>query len=93
MSGRLKLRPKAEFLLQCFDRSKLAPSIADSKTFEAAVCLKEIFDRIELPLEAELPDDEEAKEDELNRYRIPGTEITLVRIDRGTARGRVAFQR
>lgn len=88
---RLKIRPKAEFLLQCFDRSDLAPSIADSKTFEAAVCLKEIFDRIELPPETELPDDEEAKQDELNRYRIPGTEITLVRITEGTQEGEWLF--
>lgn len=88
---RLRVRPKARFLLQCFDLSELAPSTAESRAFQAAIYLKEVFDRIEMPPLEELPDHEAVKADPIKRFRIPGTEITLVRVADGPREGEYLF--
>ena len=83
--------PKLSFLVRCFDVHEIAPSVADRSALQAAIYLKEIFDRIELPAPAELPDQQAIKSDPIKRYRIPDTEITLVRMAEGPREGEYLF--
>lgn len=78
-------------VLTCLDLSEFAPTLATSKGREAATCLKEVFDRIPLPPDAAIPDAAAVKADTLTRYRVPGTEIVLVRIEAGPRQGDFVF--
>jgi MscS family membrane protein len=77
--------------LTCLDLTEFAPTLATSKGREAATCLKEVFDRIPLPADAAIPDAAAVKTDSITRWRIPGTEIMLVRIDSGPRQGDFVF--
>ena len=58
---------------------------------EAAVCLKEILDRIELPPDDEIPDADQVDARQLKRWRIPHTEITITKIGDGLRQGEWLF--
>ena len=64
----------------CLDTSGLAGYAHEQRALEAAVCLKEILDRDELPPWDEIPDAAaiEAADDpeEFARWRIPGTRFS-----------------
>lgn len=77
--------------LTCLDLSEFAPTLATSKGREAATCLKEVFDRIPIPADAAIPDAAAVKADSITRWRIPGTEIMLLRIDSGPRQGDFLF--
>ena len=77
--------------LKCLDLSEFAPTLAAAKGREAATCLKEVFDRIPLPADSAIPDAAAVKADSITRWRIPGTEIMLVRIDAGPRQGDFIF--
>lgn len=77
----------------CLDLSDIAPSLSMSKGREAAVCLKEVFDRIDLPAADEIPDDNAVAKNPPKRWRVPGTEITLVRIADGPREGEYLFDK
>lgn len=64
-------------VLRCLDLSELAPSVRASRAKEAAACLKEVLDRIELPPESDWPDARDIDEQEITRWTIPHTEITI----------------
>jgi len=81
----------AKRAVACLDLRDVAPSLVVSKGREAAVCLKEIFDRIELPPWGEIPGDDEIAKEPPKRWRLPGTEITLVRIADGPREGEYLF--
>jgi MscS family membrane protein len=78
---------------QFFDLEDIAPSVRNNVGREAAVYMKEVLDRIELPPWAEIPDTAmvAAKPAELNRWTIPYTEITLVRLKEGLREGQWVF--
>ncbi len=88
---RARIAPKAIQLISCFDMRELAPSIAEEQCFEAAVLLKEVFDRVELADPHGYPDAEAAHKQDLERFRIPDTEICLVRVDSGPRKGEYLF--
>jgi len=77
--------------LSCLDLTGVAPSLRDSKGREAAVCLKEVLDRIPLPVPDEIPDAERAQDDALGRWRLPHTEITVVKLATGPRAGDWVF--
>lgn len=77
--------------LTCLDLTEFAPSLATSKGREAATCLKEVFDRIPIPADSAIPDAAGVKADSITRWRIPGTEIMLVRIETGPRQGDFVF--
>ena len=74
-------------MLDCLDTSGLVEHARKHRALEVAVCLKEILDRHELPPWSEIPDVAaiEAADDpeQFARWRIPGTRITIARIDEG----------
>jgi MscS family membrane protein len=75
----------------CLDLREVAPSLAESQGRQAAVCLKEVFDRIELPADADVPDAAAVERETLKRWRVPHTEITLVRVADGPREGEWLF--
>jgi MscS family membrane protein len=86
-----RVRRRIARLTSCLDLSEVAPSLVDSKRRQVAVNLKEVLDRIELPPAAEIPDAEAVAADKLTRWRVPGTEIMLVRASEGGQAGEWVF--
>ena len=82
-------------ILDCIDMSELPAFAREEYAGEAAACLKEILDREELPPWEEIPDMEaiEAKGglEKLSQWRIPGTRITIARVDEGPRRHEYLF--
>ena len=94
-SGRLSSSASHETLrnqiLRCVDDRQFAPAVRSSLTKEACVCLKETLDRIELPPESEWPDAAKVAEQNIPKWTIPHTEISIVRIKEGTREGEFLF--
>jgi MscS family membrane protein len=86
-----RVRRMAAGVVGCLDLREVAPSLMESKGREAAVCLKEVFDRIALPPDAEIPDADEVEREGLKRWRLPHTEIALVRVADGAREGEWLF--
>ena len=83
-------------IIDCLDTSELPPSIRTSAAREAAICLKEVFDRIDLPVETEIPDIEDIKAAEadgrkLDRWTVPETRITIAKKLEGPQQGQYLF--
>ena len=76
-----QFRQLARRVLDCLDDSQLPEYARLHSRAEAAVCLKEILDRIEIPPLDEIPDTEsiQATEDSLDRWQVPGTRIVITR--------------
>jgi MscS family membrane protein len=73
--------------LDCLDTRGLVEHTREHRATEAAVCLKEILDRHQLPPWDEIPDTAavEAADDpeQFARWRIPGTRVTIARVEDG----------
>lgn len=93
---------KAEFYFEratyCMDLSKFPPSLQKDLGYGRAIMLKEILDRINLPPLEEVPDYNDVEHDletkkfpKLNSWRIPHTEIILVKIEEGVLQGEFMF--
>ncbi len=78
-------------VFRCLDLRQLAPAVRTSLAKEAAVCLKEVIDRIELPPKAEWPDSETVAERGITRWTIPHTDISIVKIQEGPREGEFLF--
>lgn len=80
---------------RCLDLSQQPPSIRDSVGAEAAILLKEVLDRVELPEEWEIPDAKMVRggdhSKEITRWTVPDTEITLVKMEDGPRKGEFLF--
>jgi len=88
-------RASALRILDCLDTSELPEYSKMERAGEAAVCLKEILDRVELPSLEEIPDAEAFQQTDeqpsLFRWRIPGTRITIARVEEGPQRHEYLF--
>lgn len=80
-----------EVARRCVDASLIAPKGADRAVGEAALLLKEILDRIELPPNSEIPDAGVVKREAMNAWILPHTEIELVRMEEGDHAGEFVF--
>jgi MscS family membrane protein len=82
--------PLALKILDCLDASELPEFERLEAAGEAAVCLKEILDRVELPADSDIPGAAAIRATDegegLSQWRIPGTRITIVRIENGPQR-------
>ena len=83
-------RPLAMRVLDCIDMSGLPEFDREISASEAAICIKEVLDRFELPPYSEAPDYDDvvasAAGEGLRRWRIPGTRITIARVEEGPQR-------
>ena len=81
----------AQYAHYFFDLNDIAPAVQNNVGREAAVYVKEVLDRIGLPPESEIPDHAAVAAGQLRLWRIPRTEITLVRIKDGLREGQWVF--
>ena len=76
------------------DTSKLPPAQAGRLAGEAMLLLYDVLDRVKLPAYEEVPDAAamlELPAGEPRRWQVPGTEITIARIEEGPRRGEYLF--
>ena len=81
-------------VLRTLDSSELAPAQARRLASEAALLLNEVLDKVQLPPYEEIPDAEAMRAlpaGEARRWRLPGTAITIERIDEGPRKGEYLF--
>jgi len=82
-------------ILDCLDSSDLPEYAREHVAGEAAVYLKEVLDRIELPPDEEIPDAEAIEaaggSEKLPSWRIPATRIRIARVEEGPRRGEYLF--
>lgn len=87
--------PIALKILDCLDVSELPEYEQVEFAGEAAVCIKEILDRVELPRYDEIPDAEEIEsadeEKNILRWPIPGTRLTITKVEEGLHRHEYLF--
>ena len=84
-------RAVAARALRCLDLSKAPASVQIGVGREAAVCLKEVLDRIELPAEDTWPDREQVTESSITKWTIADTEITVAKVKEGPREGEFLF--
>ena len=88
-------RAIADRIIRCLDLSEQPAYLRDDVGREAAVCLKEVLDRIPLPPDDKIPGGDQSQagaEAELpDRWVIPPTEITIVRVNEGPRQGDYVF--
>ena len=81
--------------ISCLDTSRLPEYSRDYFDAEAAVCLKEVLDRIPLPQPEEIPGIESVETADgsvaLSRWQVPRTQIVISRIEEGPRRGEFLF--
>lgn len=84
--------------VECLNLSQVPQKLKKSAGYESAIQLKEVFDRIKLPLYQEIPnamaieaEEEKEKIAELSRYRIPNTDIIIDEVEEGSREGEYLF--
>ena len=76
----------------CLNLSEVPPRLKKDTGIEATLLLKEILDRIKVPLYSEIPDAKAvAANQELSRWTIPGTQINIVKAEDGPKVGKFLF--
>ncbi len=73
--------------MSTLDLSAVPPRFVDDRGAEAAIMLKEIFDRLEPPAADTIP----GPGTDVTRWRVPGTEITIARMESGPRTGEYLF--
>jgi MscS family membrane protein len=73
------------------DLNKVAPVDLRDVSFETALLLKEVLDRLDLPPADQIPDAETMAAGNMAAWTIPNTEITIARIEEGPDKGRFLF--
>jgi MscS family membrane protein len=76
------------------DISKLPPAQARRLAAEAMLLINEVLDKLELPPYEEMPDEAAMAEiaaGEPRRWQVPGSEITIERIEEGPRKGEYLF--
>ena len=76
---------------ECLDLSAVPPLVYRDFSAEAALTLKDVLDRIELPPPDEIPDRAAVEDLGLKRWTVPHTEIRLIRIAEGEREGEWVF--
>jgi MscS family membrane protein len=77
--------------LRCLNLSKVPPKALQETENQAAVLLMEVFDRIKIPPYETIPGAPEVKKDNVTRWTIPNTEITIARVAEGPRKGEFLF--
>ncbi len=90
-----KYDPLTQRALSCLDVSELPEYSRDYHASEAAVCIKEILDRVPLPPMEDVPGVESLEgsenDEKLIQWQIPKTELTIARVQEGPRRGAFLF--
>jgi len=90
-----KNSPQVMRVISCLDLSELPEFSQEHYAAEAAICLKEILDRTQLPNIGDIPGaeniDSQTGGEKLLRWQIPKTQITIARVAEGPRRGEYLF--
>lgn len=82
-------------IMDCIDLREMPTFAREHQAAEAAVCIKEILDRVHLPKWEDIPDTEAIEKaggfERLSVWRIPGTRITIARVEEGPQRHEYLF--
>ncbi|MFQ5991940.1 MAG: mechanosensitive ion channel family protein [Nitrospiraceae bacterium] len=73
------------------DLSEVPDAVAEETMVETIVLLKEILDRIQIPPAESIPDVDMMEAEELTRWRIPETSITIAQVSDGPQAGQYLF--
>jgi MscS family membrane protein len=76
---------------RCLDLAEVSPTLSQRVSRESVLLLKEIFDRIDLPDLDSVPDAHAMAAANLDRWRIPHTEIVITTVTRGDRTGEFLF--
>ncbi len=91
----LQHRPIARGILDCLDTSELPDYARFDIASEAATCLKEILDRVELPSWEDVPDvaaiEAAGGPEKLAKWQIPGTRLSIARVEEGPQKHEYLF--
>lgn len=77
--------------IRTLDLSDVPPTAVQDIGLEKVLLLKEVLDRIKLPDPAAIPDKAAAKTDEIQQWRLPGTEIVIAKVAEGARGGEFLF--
>ncbi len=93
--SRLDYMPLAQRIISCLDTSQLPEYSREYFDAEAAVCLKEVLDRIPLPAAEAIPGMETLETSDgfeaLVRWQVPRTQIVISKMQEGPRRGEFLF--
>jgi MscS family membrane protein len=78
---------KVATLFRYLDLSRIPPVLFETVAVERVLQLKEVLDRIDIPPFADIPDQDAIVGRSVNRWRLPNTEIDIVRIESGQRAG------
>jgi MscS family membrane protein len=84
-----QIRDHLRRAVRCLDLSAVPPALARDVGLEAALMLKEVLDRIELPPPEDIPGDDTHPLPD--KWVLPGTEITIARVTSGPHAGEYLF--
>jgi MscS family membrane protein len=81
--------------IDCIDMSELPAFAREERASEVTTCLKEVLDRVPLPPWEDIPGTEDIEKaggfEKLSHWRIPGTRITIARVEEGHQRHEYLF--
>jgi MscS family membrane protein len=77
--------------IDLLDLSQVAPALRDETGFRASYALADVLARVELPPMESVPDWDPFDHSAPDKWRVPGTPITIARIDEGPRAGEFLF--
>lgn len=78
---------------RCLDLSHIAPADIQDTSFETALLLKEVLDRLEIPPADKIPDAEAIKSQNRSSWKIPNTRIIIAKVQEGPREGEYLFSK
>jgi MscS family membrane protein len=86
-----RVQEKLELARRTLDLSALPAALVESLSTYRVLQLKEVLDRLELPDYESIPDAEAMASEQYKRWSLPGTEITIARVEQGPRAGEYLF--
>ena len=85
------LMEQLELARRTLNLSELPAALAESLSMYRVLQLKEVLDRLELPAFESIPDAAAMESEPFQRWTLPGTEITIARVEQGPRAGEYLF--
>jgi len=85
------LMEQLELARRTLNLSELPAALAESLSMYRVLQLKEVLDRLDLPAFESIPDAAAMESEQFKRWTLPGTEITIARVEQGPRAGEYLF--
>ena len=86
-----RIHGKLDIARRTLDLSELPAALAGTLSVYRVLQLKEVLDRLELPPLESVPDAAAMEARQFKRWTVPGTEITIARVEEGPRAGEYLF--